>query len=95
MGAPQEPGSVLLRSRSEGRLLSGAAISHHPWVGPRWVLPRGLCSLTHGPTSPAPKKRLPYVGKGLSRSQQYPPAGSSQRRNPCSIVVSDSSPLGG
>ena len=30
VGAPQEPGSVLLRSRSQGRLLPGAAISHHP-----------------------------------------------------------------
>ena len=30
VGAPQEPGSVLLRSRSQGPLLSGAAISHHP-----------------------------------------------------------------
>ena len=30
VGALPEPGSVLLRSRSQGRLLSGAAISHHP-----------------------------------------------------------------
>ena len=34
--APEEPGSVVLRSRSQGRLLSGAAISPHPspkgWV---------------------------------------------------------------
>ena len=32
VGAPQEPVSVLLRSRSQGRLLPGAAISHHPHV---------------------------------------------------------------
>ena len=34
VGAPQEPGSVLPRSRSQGRLLLGVAISHHPcWIG--------------------------------------------------------------
>ena len=32
VGAPQEPGSVLLKSRSQGRLLTGAAISNHPYV---------------------------------------------------------------
>ena len=30
VGAPQELGSVLLKSRSQGWLLPGAAISHHP-----------------------------------------------------------------
>ena len=33
VGSTQDPGSELLRSRSQGRLLSGAAISHHPWLG--------------------------------------------------------------
>ena len=30
VGGPQKPGLVLLRSRSQGRLLPGAAILHHP-----------------------------------------------------------------
>ena len=38
VGAPQEPGSVLLKSRSQGRLLPEAAISHprlsHPRITP-------------------------------------------------------------
>ena len=46
---------------------------------PRWgVLPRGFCSPTHGPTARAPTKRLPHMGEGRGRREQYPTAGSAQ-----------------
>ena len=59
------------------------------------VLPRGFGSPTHGPTSCGPIKRLPHVGEGLRRREQYLPLGSAQRGNPCLPEVSHSSPLGG
>ena len=61
----------------------------------RGVLPRGFCSPTHGPTAGAPTKRLPHMGEGRGRREQYPTAGSAQRGNPCSTEVSHSSPSGG
>ena len=60
----------------------------------RGVLPRGFCSVTHGPTARAPTKRLPHMGDGRGRREQYPTAGSAQGGNPCSTEVSHSSPSG-
>ena len=59
------------------------------------VLPRGFCSLTHGPTACAPTKRLTHMGEGRGHREQYPMAGSAQRGNPRSTEVLHSSSLGG
>ena len=62
---------------------------------PKGVLPWGFSTPTHGPSSRAPTRRLPHVGEGLGRREQYPPSGSAQRGNSCSTEVSHPSPLGG
>ena len=59
------------------------------------VLNWGFGSSTHGLSSCAPTKRLPYVGEALGRGEQYPPSGSPQMGNPSLTGVSHPSSLGG
>ena len=61
---------MLLRSRSQGRLLSGAAISHHPEVGG---------GRAPDPGRPTPRQEAPPPGTLVPPPQRAKPARKSAR----------------